>query len=81
MMKSRSFRPLQGQCYVMTANLDGETSLKTKEAASMTKECNDHTRFGRLLVTLRHKSNSSTDKSTPSYSYPRYCPLFNSPII
>jgi magnesium-transporting ATPase (P-type) len=34
----------QGQCYVMTANLDGETSLKTKEAAAMTKECNDHSK-------------------------------------
>ena len=29
--------PLQGQCYVMTANLDGETSLKTRHSASLTK--------------------------------------------
>ena len=27
----------QGQCYVMTANLDGETSLKTKFASPLTK--------------------------------------------
>ena len=26
-----------GQCYVMTANLDGETSLKTRYAANLTK--------------------------------------------
>jgi P-type E1-E2 ATPase len=26
-----------GQCYVMTANLDGETSLKTRTAAAITK--------------------------------------------
>ena len=29
--------PLQGQCYVMTANLDGETSLKTRHSAALTK--------------------------------------------
>ncbi len=28
------------QCYVMTANLDGETSLKTKRAATLTKTKN-----------------------------------------
>ena len=28
----------QGQCYVMTANLDGETSLKTRVSASLTKQ-------------------------------------------
>ena len=28
----------QGQCYVMTANLDGETSLKTRASASLTKQ-------------------------------------------
>lgn len=27
----------QGQCYVMTANLDGETSLKTKSSTPLTK--------------------------------------------
>jgi magnesium-transporting ATPase (P-type) len=27
----------QGQCYVMTANLDGETSLKTRHSATVTK--------------------------------------------
>jgi len=27
-----------GRCYVMTANLDGETSLKTMQAASLTKD-------------------------------------------
>ena len=29
---------LQGQCYVMTANLDGETSLKTRHSAALTKQ-------------------------------------------
>jgi magnesium-transporting ATPase (P-type) len=27
-----------GRCYVMTANLDGETSLKTMQATSLTKD-------------------------------------------
>ena len=27
-----------GQCYVMTANLDGETSLKTRFSAQLTKQ-------------------------------------------
>ena len=27
-----------GQCYVMTANLDGETSLKTRVSATLTKQ-------------------------------------------
>ena len=27
-----------GQCYVMTANLDGETSLKTRFSAPLTKQ-------------------------------------------
>ncbi len=27
----------QGQCYVQTANLDGETNLKTKQSATVTK--------------------------------------------
>lgn len=27
-----------GQCFVMTANLDGETSLKTKFSNSLTKD-------------------------------------------
>ena len=29
---------VQGQCYVMTANLDGETSLKTRLSAQLTKQ-------------------------------------------
>ena len=32
---------LQAQCYVMTANLDGETSLKTRHSASLTKAARD----------------------------------------
>ena len=32
---------LQAQCYVMTANLDGETSLKTRHSASLTKQAKD----------------------------------------
>ena len=28
----------QGQCYVMTANLDGETSLKTRVSTPLTKQ-------------------------------------------
>ena len=32
---------LQAQCYVMTANLDGETSLKTRHSASLTKQARD----------------------------------------
>ena len=31
----------QGQCFVMTANLDGETSLKTMHSASITKAIKD----------------------------------------
>ena len=30
-----------GKCYVMTANLDGETSLKTRHSASLTKQAKD----------------------------------------
>lgn len=42
----------QGQCYVMTANLDGETSLKTKEAPPMTKDCTDHNRIDKIVSCL-----------------------------
>jgi hypothetical protein len=40
---------IQGQCYVMTANLDGETSLKTKDASPMTKHNVDQIKIDKIV--------------------------------
>ena len=37
------------QCYVMTANLDGETSLKTRVSAPLTRELRTEAQAGGMF--------------------------------